>query len=205
MTLPTSTKFNVEPSVRGGGWYNDVSRHAESAKALLSELVDLCAEVVAKWPVSPDMPLPRTGYEEVYALSRKRDRTSDSVILYTAFTVEGFLNLYGVVRCGQAVFNEHFERMPITTKLRMLLLVCDSIDVAKRHPVVLACEDLARQRNKLAHPKAVEQSRVLTDAQKNSLGTPVPQSAQDAYQAMSNFFEQFRMLSPTSARLTPSL
>ena len=57
--------------------------------------------------------------------------------LYAAMAVEGFLNWYGVFRLGEEIFNQHFERLGLVPKLRVLLLVCDSIHVGKGDQVVL--------------------------------------------------------------------
>ena len=57
------------------------------------------------------------------------------VRIYAAMAVEGFLNFYGVLRLGQNVFDEHFERLGLVPKVRALLLVCDQLDVSQQDPL----------------------------------------------------------------------
>jgi hypothetical protein len=84
----------------------------------------------------------------------ERDQLSDSIRVYAAMAVEGFLNWYGVLRLGEAVFNEHFERLSLVTKAKTLLLVCDSLTLTRDDPLLAVMDKVAQSRNALVHPKA---------------------------------------------------
>lgn len=201
--VSTRKPFSVRPHATAGAWTTDDCRHAESARQLLAEAEAVCGEVNAAWP----LPLNETvkdaeaDHPALYDLVRKRDRLCDAVRIFSAMAVEGFLNYYGVVRLGEEEFNAHFERMGIVPKLRALLLVCDSVSVASSDPLVKALEKVANGRNALVHPKAKELPGYVPAEERP--GVPIPKAAQDAVQAMDEFFREFVALVPASAHLVP--
>lgn len=203
MNKPTRKTFHPRPHLAEGGWASDDRRHAESAHQLLVELEAVCSDVLARWPLPPEETVRNAerDYPELYQLIRRRDRLSDSVQIFSAMAVEGFLNYYGVVRLGEEEFNAHFERMGIIPKLRVLLLVCDNLSVSTSDPIVKALEALAKARNSLVHPKTKEYPGYVPAEDRP--GIPIPQAAREVVRAMNQFFHEFRVAIPAWAHLTP--
>jgi hypothetical protein len=201
MTQITRKPFAVRPHSVTGAWSSDDRRHAESARQLLAELEIACNDVLAAWPLPPSQTVrdAESEYPDLYKLVRKRDRLCDSVRIFSAMAVEGFLNYYGVVRLGEQEFNTHFERMGIIPKLRALLLVCDGLSISPTDPLVKALERVASGRNSLVHPKAKEFPGYVPAEERPSV--PIPQAAGDAVEAMDQFFREFVVLVPASAQL----
>ncbi|HSI23980.1 MAG TPA: hypothetical protein VK959_13275 [Methylophilaceae bacterium] len=204
MSITTRSSFALRPHTVLGSWTSDDRRHAESARALLTELEPVCKEILDHWPLPHGETVrdAEAEFPELYALVRKRDRLSDSVRIFSAMAVEGFLNYYGVVRLGEEAFNTHFERIGLVPKLRALLLVCDSISVSTSDRLVLLLEQVANGRNALVHPKAKEFPGYVPA--EGRPGVAVPDAARQAVKAMGLFFEEFVSLVPESKHLAPA-
>ena len=203
MASITRSAFSLRPHDVIGAWTSDDRRHVESAEQLLLELEAVSAQVVEQWPlpIGETVQNAEADHPELYALVRKRDRISDSVRIFAALAVEGFLNYYGVVRLGEEAFNAHFERLGLIPKLRALLLVCDSIAISSDDPLCHLLSQLANARNSLAHPKAKEYPGYVPAEERS--GVSIPQAARDSVSAMRSFFEQFVFLVPKSKHLVP--
>lgn len=203
MTPNTRSAFSLRTHNVIGVWSSDARRHVESAEQLLLELEAVSAQVKEQWPL-PMSETVRNGevdHPELYALVRRRDRISDSVRIFAALAVEGFLNYYGVVRLGEGAFKAHFERLGLIPKLRALLLVCDSMDISIDDPLCRLLTQLANARNSLAHPKAKEYPGYVPAEDRP--GVSIPQAARDSVSTMRSFFEQFVLLVPESKHLVP--
>ena len=114
--------------------------------------------------------------------------------------VEGFLNWYGVLRLIEDVFNAHFERLNILEKLKMLLLVCDSIVIDNSDSLSVTLKSIAESRNALVHPKSREVYELSTSPQKYE---KIPHTARDAVNNMKLFFSEFIKAIPDAAKLIP--
>jgi hypothetical protein len=170
---------------------------------MLAEVEALATEVTNLWPVKAGDALQdhEHSHPELWRLARLRDRTSDSVRIFAAMAVEGYLNWYGVFRLGESVFNQHFERLGLVPKLRLLLLVCDRIQVNEADPVVRALSALAETRNALVHPKARE---VISDPMKHTrTGTKIPEVAREAVANMDRFCSEFVVIVPDAKAYIP--
>jgi hypothetical protein len=104
---------------------------------LLVELETITIEVTQQWP----KPLGETVKQEEtteahWHLTRKRDLLSDSVKIFTAMSVEAFLNFYGVLRLGPSGFDLKFERLGPVPKLKKLFKRCDSVVLDDMNPIV---------------------------------------------------------------------
>lgn len=195
--------FILRPHDSPGTWESNDQRYFDYTHELLEELERLCVEVKEKWPVDQTKALydsSRIEHPEIWSLARQRDRTSDTVRIYAAMAVEGFMNWYGVFRLGQTVFDQHFERLGIVPKLRALLLICDSLDIPKSDRLVLCASAIAESRNALVHPKAKE----LTSEHigKGRSSTKVPQVARQSVKHMTEFFREFSLAVPA---ITPHI
>jgi hypothetical protein len=191
-------EFQLRPHDPEGIWESNDGRYRTYAHQLLAEHVALCDEVLRSWPTKSNESITDpTAYPEITVLARRRDQTADTARIYAAMAVEGYLNFYGVLRLGQVVFDEHFERLGLIPKLRTLLLTCDHLDVPNNDPLVLALERVAQSRNSLVHPKTKEV--VGEVAQHRRTANPAPQTAQAAIANMEAFFDEFIKAVPNAA------
>jgi hypothetical protein len=163
------------------------------------------AEVASLWPVSAALPIVNSHIEHVklHALTDERNHLSDSVRIYAAMAAEGFLNLYGVLRLGQEVFDSEFERLSLISKAKLLLLVCDGLNVSKKDPMLLALDQVAQSRNALVHPKSREFANYSELKPKAHSATP--QTARDAVKNMDLFFAEFLLAVPDAKHVVPTL
>lgn len=132
MQIRTRQHCQLRPHDPEGAWESNDGRYRTYAHQLLAEHVSLCDEVRQTWPgdAAATITAPH-AYPEIAVLARRRDQTADTVRIYAAMAVEGYLNFYGVLRLGQEVFDEHFERLGLVPKLRNLLLICDQLNIPK--------------------------------------------------------------------------
>jgi hypothetical protein len=198
MSSASPRNFSLRPHDPEGAWESNDGRYREYAHELLMEHGKLCADVLQQWPANEGSVIQRpTQYPEIARLARRQSQTSDTARIYAAMAVEGYLNFYGVLRLGQQVFDDHFERLGLVPKLRALLLVCDRLNVANNDQLVLLLEKVAQSRNSLVHPKTRE---VLGDPaihQRTSL--PMPETARLAVVNMEAFFTAFISAVPAAA------
>lgn len=199
MATTERKSFELRPHDALGKWQSNDRRYKAYAHELLAELEALCAEVFSKWPIEAGASIhDPQNHPELWKLTRLRDRTSDSVCIYAAMAVEGFLNFYGVMRLGQPVFDEHFERSGLVPKLRSLLLVCDALEIKRNDPIVLLLDNVAQTRNSLVHPKAKEVVGIVETHE--GVGTKIPDAARETVSNMEAFFEQFAQAVPLARR-----
>lgn len=200
MDTLSNQSFSLRPHDTFGAWLSDVQRHFESAEQFLTELEDVHRQIVSEYPLPLGEYLSNADedYPELWVLSRKRDRLSDAVQIFTAMAAEGFLNYYGVVRIGEKEFNVHFERLNVTQKLLMLLLFCDAISLSDKHPIMTVLTKIAQARNLQVHPKTKEFN--LSEERPSK---PIPGAAREAVVSMYTFFKLFLELVPKAEHLVP--
>ena len=191
MSKKTLIPFVLRPHDSSGTWESNDARYRAYAHELLDQLEELTAEIHKKWPKGVISITDKTKYPELWKLTRIRDRTSDNARIYAAMAVEGFLNFYGVLRLGQKVFDEHFERLSLIQKLQRLILISESIVISQQDPLVKTLESIAKGRNSLVHPKALE----IKDSSKRT-STNIPDVAKKAVDGMESFFKQFALAVP---------
>src|SRR3569832_2497709 len=157
MVTKPRQNFTVRPLVTNRAWESNDPRYRIYAHELLVELEAICTQITAQWPIPKGKTLKENHphYMQISKLVPLRDRIADTVLIYSVMAVEGFLNWYGVARLGERIFNDHFERLGLIPKLRILLLTCESIDVAKDDLIIVAINSVAKLRNALVHPKAM--------------------------------------------------
>ena len=196
------TDFQVRSLDAPGGWSTNHRRYYDYAEQSLVELEEAAASVIAAWPKdAPDILARDDLPSGVHELCRRRDRLSDATKLFAAMAAESFINCYGVVRLGEDQFNRHVERLPVTRKLQLLLLVCDSVVASEGDELIAALDHLVQRRNRLAHPKSrpVELGAVPDTLR----GSPVPEDARGTVAALRRFYELFQAAVPASSRLIP--
>ena len=194
--------YKVRPFEQMSAWTSDRHRYLEYVEHLLEELLATAAEVKSTWPSGARSALPVSEVPpELHRLCRKRDRLSDSVMLFAAMAVEAFINFYGAYRLGEQQFNRHVERLPIERKVQLLLLVCDGVEVDNEEPLIIALNAVTGRRNQLAHPKAKEVPR--DQPMEDRTGRHIPETAEKQVQAMREFFTEFGRLVPRSRHILP--
>lgn len=202
MTTNERKPFAIRPHWTEGGWLTDADRFYSYAVEQLVELESFVERVNTQWPLPLDQALKQANApRELWELAHRRNMISDSVRIYAAMAVEGFLNFYGVVRLGEEEFTCHFERLGLIPKLRQLLLFCDSVSISATDTLVRSLQRLAESRNSLVHPKTKE---IRFDQPERSSGeTAIPGAAREAVAEMHNFFDEFIVLVPDAAHLLP--
>ncbi len=201
---PPPKTLSVRPPDFIGGWLLDDRRYFENAHVLLGELEAVVVEVNKQWP----KPLTETVKRQEtttahWNLTRRRDLLSDSVKVFTAMSVEAFLNFYGVLRLGQTVFESEFEskRLGPVAKLKKLFALCDNLKLTDTDPVVVTLERIAKRRNRLVHPRVVEVSGYVPGADRG--GDRIPEVARESVADMVKFFEECGRLKPELAPHLP--
>ena len=191
MPEETCTPFVMRPYGSQSVLESNNIKYRNYAHELLTQLESLAAEVQENWPKNVESITDKNLYPELWKLIGIRDRTSDSVRIYAALAVEGFLNFYGVLRLGQNIYDDHFEKLGLITKLRKLILISENIVISQKDPLVKILESIASDRNSLVHPKVREYSN---KSERSSI--EIPGSAKNAVTNMEAFFEQFTRIVP---------
>jgi len=202
MTTKNRKPFILRPHWTPGGWLTEAGHFHGYAIQLLAELESLVQSANSQSHIPLDQALKlRNTPPELWELYRRQRFISDSVRIYAAMAVEGFLNFYGVVRLGEEEFTCHFERLALIPKLRQLLLICDSISISNTDPLVKSLKDVAESRNSLVHPKTTEVRFDLPEQSSNSEN--IPDAARKSIMGMNTFFHEFVALVPEASHLAP--
>ena len=194
----------VRPHGELGHWLSDDRRYYRYALLLLRDLDEAVQNLNGAWPG----PLGRVARDvdvtpELELLAMRRDLLSDSVKVFSAMAVEGFVNFYGALRLGDKAYLEHLERWPICEKLTALLSHCDSVALKSTDRLMLLTGAIADRRNALVHPKAEEAAGYVPA--EDRIGDSIPDVAQQSVRDMLAFFEEFVRLVPEAASLIPPL
>lgn len=194
---------NIRPADSPGAWLVDDQRYYENAHALLAELEAVVVEVRNQWP----KPLTEAVKQEEttvahWNLARKRDLLSDAVKVFSAMSVEVFLNFYGVVRLGQADFDSKVEHLGPVAKLKCLFKLCEKVILTDTDPLVTVVDRIAKRRNRLVHPRVIEVADEAVGSDRG--GDKIPEVAREAVADMVVFFEEFGKREPKIAHHLPS-
>ncbi|MFZ3019827.1 MAG: hypothetical protein WA056_15375 [Gallionella sp.] len=202
MTTKSRKPFAIRAHWTPGGWHNETHTFHNYAVQQLAELELLVQQGGSLQPLPLEQALKqRNAPPEHWELASRQKFVSDSVRIYTAIAVEGFLNFYGVVRLGEEEFTCHFEKLALIPKLRQLLLICDSVSISNTDPLVKSLEHIAASRNSLVHPKARE---IRFDLPKQSQSdVKIPYAAREIITNMNAFFHEFSTLVPAASHLIP--
>ena len=199
MPSNSHSQFKLHSHDRAGVWESNATRYRTYAHELLAELERLCTTIHSQWPVDAGSSIrDESRHGELWRLVRIRDQKSDSVRIYAAMAIEGFLNFYGVLRLGQDVYDDHFERLGIVPKLRTLLLVSNQTNVPKKDQLCLDLDAVAQSRNALVHPKTREVAGDPLTHERSY--TEVPGAARRSVEAMESFFSGFVAAVPAIAQ-----
>jgi roadblock/LC7 domain-containing protein len=79
-----------------------------------------------------------------------------SSFLMACMAVEGLINNYGTRRLGEDFYKKNLERLGITEKLSVLMLICLGVALDKNDPIIAKVRSLFDSRNRLVHPKTKE-------------------------------------------------
>jgi hypothetical protein len=200
---PTRRKFEVRPPDGRGLWFTDVSRYYSWATGQLVKLRSIHERIEAEdLDLPPGVDVARDQVSEAsWSGYLERNMLSDTIVVFAAMAAEAFLNFYGVVRLGEAEFSAHFERLGVVPKTRQLLLICDSVSLSSKDPLVVAVARLAERRNALVHPKAREAD--ADGSVPERWKRPVFDNAVEAVEELNQFLRDFGSLVPSAAHLLP--
>ena len=123
---------------------------------------------------------------------------ADSTVVFAAMAVEGFINLYGVIRLGEAFYASNYERLNVGSKLAAVLATCCTILITSDDEISQVVSRLFKRRNALVHPKTHEVKRGRHHGGP-SLQTP-RDLARSAVEDMERFIELFRIFDTDAGR-----
>ena len=126
---------------------------------------------------------------------------SDSIALFAAIAVEAAINYYGVLRFGEDVYHDNFERLRVPEKLRIILLVCDDLELENGDSILRCANQVAQRRNRLAHSKAKDMSKPGTQVER--VGPVIVDAAREAVADCDAFFDALMALVPNATGLDP--
>lgn len=200
--MNSGAQLVIRPADSVGSWLVDDKRYYENAHVLLAELEAVVVEVNNQWP----KPLYEAVKENevphaLWALARKRDLLSDAVKVFSAMSVEAFLNFYGVLRL-QSAFDSKIERLGPVAKLKRLFELCERVVLTEADDLVVVLDRIATRRNRLVHPRVVEVSG--EPAVSDRVGDKIPEAAREAVADMALFFEEFGKREPGVVHHLPS-
>lgn len=192
----------IRPADSPGAWLVDDHRYYENAHVLLAELEAVVVEVQNQWPkpITEAVKQEETSVAH-WNLARKRDLLSDAVKVFSAMSVEAFLNFYGVVRLGQA-FDSKFEHFGPVKKLKRLFELCENVILTDTDPLVAVVDRIAKRRNRLVHPRVTEVADEAVGSDRG--GDKIPEVAREAVADMIVFFEEFGKREPNITHHLPS-
>lgn len=124
-----------------------------------------------------------------------RQALSEAVQVFCAMTVEGVVNVLGVMILGEHVFQEKLERKPLLEKLASLLPLMDDKPLSENVELLETAGRLAGARNQFVHPKPREGWPVFDNAQRQA----DLQGARAAIADIDQFFLLLRNYNPNYA------
>jgi hypothetical protein len=127
----------------------------------------------------------------------ERQALSEAVQVMCAMTIEGAVNLLGVMVLGEQQFLDEFEAMGrqkgLLTKLKALVRLVRGTELKETEELFAAAQRLAAARNDFVHPKAQEGSPTWN---RSSSRRSDLQSARAAIADVHRFFDALRALDP---------
>ena len=126
-----------------GGWTLNYPLYYEHAWCLIEKYHEQCLEIIdqenqlrKKFDVDKDEP-----HFDDFIFHRTLNMREDlelmytSCVLYSCMAIEGFFNFYGVKRLGEKNYKTNLERIGITEKFSVLIMICFGIKTEKSDPV----------------------------------------------------------------------
>lgn len=200
--MSTAKPLSVRSPTTPGSWLVNDKRYFENAHMLLAELEVLVAEVNKGWPKALSEAVKEDETTKAHwRLARKRDLLSDSVKVFSAMSVEAFLNFYGVLRLGPVQFDRKLEFLGPVAKLKKLFELCDGVTLTDTDAIAQVLDRIAKRRNQQVHPVAVEVTVAL--ASEDREGDKIPDVAREAVRDMVHFFQEFGKRQPNVAHHLP--
>jgi len=128
---------------------------------------------------------------------------SRAIQIFAGMTVEATVNLYGLMRFSEKVYEERFERLPVVPRLRALVREATGKELAKDEEIVLLASALMARRNAHAHMRGQESSPDESGTFQTVTQRPQPERHPSAgYKSaaeLSRFVELFPRLDPTTS------
>ena len=190
----------VSPFRRSGAWIQFHDRYRRAAAGALWQLRGLHARYHREYDAMVAAGEERGfAFHELAGMREQGAALATAVEMYSAMSVEAFLNFYGVVRLGEDLYAENLQKVGVTEKLTLLLAVCDGVQIDKKSELWRTVRALFDRRNALVHPKARELRGLPDDGSE----PPPPPPQQDllelattAYRRMRTFYRLFSEHAP---------
>jgi len=154
---------NIRPYATEGAWVSSHHFYYESAHKFRDEfkkiLVTLSEEEEKLRSENSDMGPEHIESFVCYKTDGLREeayRYATSSILFACMTVEGLVNDYGTIRLGGDFYKRNLERVGITEKLSLIILICIGVKLEKKDELFKRTRKLFDKRNSLVHPKTKE-------------------------------------------------
>ncbi len=175
---------------QNGAWLQEANYRfqAETSFRLLHDLSAKCAAALAELK---DRRVPA----DLAARIHEVQAVADSVVVFSAMAVEGFLNFYGVRRLGEEYYTANLERFDTTRKVTTLVLLSTGKQLEPTDALLQVTRQIANRRNALVHPKTVEAGKGRQWPRTDS-GVVV---AGQAIEEMSRFFDLVAAADPVAA------
>jgi hypothetical protein len=185
-----------------GSWKVNDRRYFENAHVLMEELELVVLEVNHQWPKDLSETVKKGATTKAHwKLVRRRDLLSDSVKIFSAMSVEAFLNFYGVLRLGQVDFDWPLQKLGPVAKLKKLFMLCDNVTLTDNDALVQIVDKIAKRRNGLVHSPTVEVTNAAPAEDRD--GDRIPEAARESVADMIAFFQEFVQRKPSVAHHRP--
>lgn len=188
---------DIQPMTRPGGWEMEggYRRRAHMCLELLEGKTAAWRSQYGKAFEVKRSPVPREAVDalnEIHLLA-------DSTVVFAAMAVEAFLNVYGVVRLGEAFYSRNYERLGIGPKLAALIGTCCSTLITPEDEISQVVSRLFESRNALVHPKTREVKPRGRRRSRPRIQRPTDR-ARSAVKDMERFIELFRAFDTDGGR-----
>jgi len=154
---------SILPYERHGAWtvshpfyYDCAYRTLNEFQATLLRLQAKEQELRVQYSDEEEPLLTAFIYKETCDLHREAFKIATSSFLFLCMCIESFINHYGTKRLGEEYYKRNLERVGITEKLSLLVVICHQTKLDPNDPMLKKTRALFDKRNELVHPKTKE-------------------------------------------------
>ena len=95
-------------------------------------------------------------YHELREEYAELERLEAAGFINAVFTVEAFINFYGVKKLGEDYYKRNIERLNLESKVSLIIALCFQVEVAPDDEIYRIVKYMREDRNHFAHPKTKE-------------------------------------------------